>query len=1062
MEAQVQRTAESLPLTSLQEGIWLLERVGGQQPLVRSALKISGSLDIRRLQRAIARVMARHELLSSGFRSTGGIVRRFNAPSVAWPLYNLDLSGVGGMDGTQCMNVLGRHLERVRLDLSAPPLAKFLLIRIDAATWVLWVAIHHIICDEHSNAILCREIIDAYIGRAFPRPAGSFTDYQRRTDQPQGTPAAEAEREYWRRLVGNCDVSGPINHLNRRFRSSASAYNFRSTSMTATREDAAHIDQLCRVYRCTPTVLFLGLMQIWLTRCSAGWCPPVCVPMQLREDPDENLLVGLLTNLVVIPCTVCDSDGAPDFFLKLRKNFYEAWSHRHVPFSEVTSMVASQRDLLFHPLSRFLFALETPPAAFEDIEDTGLTVTPLRVDTAIPGADLAFIITRGTTEIVLRVQYNASAVASAWAEAALPQILSLIRALGKNPAVRLASLRLPLGHDGLSRPAKALAERRTVFERFRNSSSRFAQRSAVHHGASSLTFAELSARVDAITGLLLADGIAAGDHVGIVIERGADLIATQLAILRLGAAFVPMSADWSPAALTRIAANVKQVFTDGSAELNFPTGCAVRALGGRQAALPEEFREPQIDPSAIACVLYTSGATGDLEGVAISCRGLDCVIEWAEQYFDAAEGHMVCGCAPSVSAMSVLDLLVPACTGMSSLIVDRLSDAGLSPYWNRVTWINAVPAVMREFLKSALLPTGIKIVSLSDEELDRALVQRIRHEAPEARVLNLYGPMEATLCAIATDLDATERVDPVPIGRPVEFHEVCIVDSALNALPAWTVGEIAIGGPCVAAGYVDSPGTTAANFVPDPFSERAGARMFLTGDLAVADGEGMIHLIGRRDSQESILGSRIHLGGIEAILRNHSEVADATCFIFNKSTVSAHVAAALVGRSNRVPADAEFRSWLLQACASSHAPREWHWFDTFPIRAGGKVDRAALLAALQRSLRTKRPTAMTADEYAISQVWRRVIDARVEDVDMNFFDAGGNSLHLPRLCVELESIGLIVGVQELFEYPTLRAQARLMGQRRSAENSAASDQLETAESRGALMRGALAQFGPAG
>jgi amino acid adenylation domain-containing protein len=1021
-------------------------------------LQIRGPLDVRLLARAISVVVARHELLGCGFRSVRDRVVRFRAVPDANVIRVIDVSALLGRTAQHWMDMLRIQLEQWRLDPAAPPLLRFCLVRVDAQTSILWMAIHHIVCDEHSNAILCREILTAYAGRGFDRPAGSFTDLLHAQNEQLGV---TARRAYWRQIVADCDISGPIQQLNRRFRSTDTRDEIRSLSHVLEDADAARVEHLCRTFRCTPSVLFLGLMQLWLARSSAGICPPVCVPMQLRDDLDEDEMFGMLTNLVVMNFDSALDDTAPTFFQRLRKRFYEAWNHRRTPFSEVAAMLAGQRDVAIHPLSRYMFALETPPDALATLGDLGLRVEPLRADTAIPGSELALIVTRGTRQTALRVQYQAKAIARGWAESALPQMLVLLRALAASPTMRLAdiALRAPAIRRNWAPPSIA---RRTVYERFRDTALRLGDRTAIYGATSTHSYAELHERVDALTSLLLAEGVTAGARVGIALRRGPDLIAAQIATLRLGAAHVPISADWSPAVFERIAAQLPLILVDGSVAGEYPAECKTRTLNNEQGTLPHAFREPEIPPESIAYVLYTSGSTGEPKGVAVSHRALECFIEWSAQYFGRPEEIVVCGFTPMIFDMSISEILVPPCTGMSTVLVDHAAEAYARPHWNEVTWITGVPTVLRELLKSAPLPARIRTVSFGGEELDCAIVERIHRAAPGARVLNLYGPTEITVYATGADLPPSGAVDPVPIGQPLPFHDVRVVDSALNELPHWAVGQLVVGGPCVATGYLNASDTTAERFIPNPFTDEAGARLHLTGDLGFADAGGQIHLVGRMDSQEKILGVRVHLGGVEATLRRHPLVADAACFVMNKGSASAYLAAALVSHSEQGPAADELRAWMQRVCTASHIPRQWAWFDKFPTRPGGKVDRTILHADLERGLRSQRPSVLSPEESAVLAIWRDVVDAGIDAVDSNFFDAGGNSLHLPRLCAGLQSLGLTFGLQQVFEFPTVRAQARLLETQQRAGVDESTDPLAAVYRRGESMRQKLAQLESAG
>ncbi|MER5705316.1 amino acid adenylation domain-containing protein [Micromonospora sp. NPDC002296] len=542
---------------------------------------------------------------------------------------------------------------------------------------------------------------------------------------------------------------------------------------------------------------------------------------------------------------------------------------------------------------------------------------------------------------------------------------------------------------------------------------------AVRHGDRSLTYRQLDESANRLARALLARGVTGQDRVGVCLTRDVDLVVALLAVLKAGAAYVPLDPAYPPA-------RVAFMTEDSGARVVLTRAGLADRFG--DAALPLDDLDladqpgdrPDIGgaPSDLAYVIYTSGSTGRPKGVAVEHRSASVLMHWIRSAFaDEELGGMLAATSVCFD-LSIFEIFGPLCWGGRVVLVDTVlalaaPDAARLP----VTLVNTVPSAMSELLAADALPAGVRTVCLAGEPLTAALAARVLARPGVRRLLNLYGPSEDT--TYSTWAEVTADGTAPPIGRPLPHTRTYVLDTDGVPVPSGTPGELHLAGAGLARGYLGRPEETAARFLDDPF--RPGDRMYRTGDRVRLRPDGQLEFLGRLDDQVKLRGHRIELGEVGAALAALPGVREAAAAVRTGPSGDPVLVGYLVGRRrDDVP------TRLRERLPAPMVPAVVVWLDRMPTTPSGKTDRAALPAPAWTD-----PDAApaTADLDAgpageVAAVWRDVLGVPVTGPDADFFDLGGDSLLAVRCAARLTAAtGVPVPPAALFDHPTVAALA---------------------------------------
>ncbi|MBE9374453.1 amino acid adenylation domain-containing protein [Saccharopolyspora sp. HNM0983] len=1017
---------ERIPLSFAQQRLWFLHRLEGPSatynlPLV---LRMAGELDVDALRSALADVIGRHESLRTAFPDEFGEPHQQVLDAVP-ELHEVPV------DGQDLDGLLTAAAQR-GFDLAQEPPVRTVLFRGGPDEHVLLVLLHHVAGDEWSTGPLVRDLSTAYAARLrgqepdwAPLPV-QYVDYALWQREMLGSESdvhsrAARQLQFWQETLAG--LPEELDLPTDRARPAVSSHRGAHVGFRVEPEVQQRVRELATARGASPFMVLQAALAALLTRSGAGTDIPIGTPVAGRGDTALDDLVGFFVNSLVLRT---DTSGEPAFTElvdRVRRTDLAAYDNAELPFERLTEVLNPTRSLSRHPLFQVMLAYW---ASGEQVR-AELPGLDTRIELADAGAakfDLALSLTEsGDGGLDGLVQYSTDLFDESTARGLADRFARLLDAAATNPDVPIGELDV-LGEQeraqvfdwGRGRPAVRSAQ--TFPERFAEQVAAHPDEQALVFGEQELTYRELDERVQRLAEVLTERGAAPGEIVGVLLPRSAELIIGLLAAMRCGAAYLALDPDYPAERLRDMVtdARPKLVVTDDPAA-DLPVelvDCAARPDTRPQ------LRAPGLDDAAY--VIYTSGSTGRPKGVVVPHRGIGKLLATQAERVGVTRRSRVLQFASPSFDVAFWEMCMGLLSGGTLVVVPaelRVPGEPLAEYArrNRVTHLAIGPSVMGMFPAGTELPEGATLLC-GAEKVPAELVQRW---AGDRRMLNCYGPTEATVNSTLWECTPEGSGDSVPIGVPDPGTRMYVLDGNLQPAPPGVVGELYVAGAGLARGYLNRPGLTAERFVADPHGA-PGDRMYRTGDLVRWSSDGVLEFAGRADDQVKIRGFRIEPGEVEAVLDKHAAVLQAAAVVREDTPGDKRLVAYAV--TDREVTSAELRAHVAEALPGHMVPAAVVLLDALPLMPNGKLDRRALpVPDLAEAVGGEMPRTPT--EEVLCELFAEVLGLARIGVHDGFFDLGGHSLLAAKLIGRVrDALGLRLNVGSLFAAPTVAGLAQ--------------------------------------
>jgi amino acid adenylation domain-containing protein len=1044
------------PLSHMQERLWFLDQMfpGATVYNLVAALRLPGALDPAVLERALGEVVRRHDLLRTTFREVDGAPVQGVAPFTGFALPVEDLSGLPPAEReAQARARIARERAHV-FDLSAGPLFRASLLRLDAGDHALVVGMHHIISDALSMGVFLRELpalYDAYREgwdsplRPLPVQYADYAAWQRA--QP---PAAEERHlAYWRRKLGGAPelLELPTD----RPRTPVPSFRGAQVPLQAPLEVLDALRALANDQGATLHMVLLGAFQVLLARYAGTPDVSVGIVVAGRSRREIEGLIGPFLNTLVLRG---DLSGDPTFRAvvdRVRETALDAYQHQEVPFERVVAELSPQRSLSHSALFQVMFLLDEAAPAGAGGGAGGGGLRPVPFTNEPPDStqvDLTLVLRAHARGLSGSLEYAADLFDEGTARRMAGHLERVLALLAADPDARLSAAEL-LGET----------ERRLVLETWNGTerppppdgllhapiaaqAARTPDAVAVVFGDEAHTSRVRAARARRRARHLVRLGAGPEARVGVCLRRGPDMVAALLAVLRAGAAYLPLDPAYPAARLAYMLedAGAPLLVTESSLRgLLAGDGTRIVLVDGDAGAIAEEAAEAprsSVVPQNAAYVIYTSGSTGRPKGVVVTHAN-------AADFFvgmDEVVGGPVPGTWLAVTRIGfdihVVELLWTLARGFRVVVHPDLEQAGEegtlagSVRRHGVTHLQCTPSLAAMIVAESGVEalSGLERVFLGGEALPAGLAAQV-HAAVPGGLVNLYGPTETTVWSATHAVRGGEAV--VPIGRPMANTRVYALDQALRPQPVGVPGELYVAGPGVTRGYLGRPGLTAARFLPDPFGGEPGARLYRTGDRVRWRPDGTLEFLGRLDEQVKVRGFRIEPGEIEARLAEHPAVREAVVLVREDAPGDRRLVAYVVGDA-AAGADV-LRAHLSERLPEYMVPSAFMVLESLPLTPNGKLDRRALPAPDFASAQGRYVAPRTPVEEVLAESWAEVLRVERVGVEESFFALGGHSLLATRVVSRIREVfGVEVPLRALFEGPTVASLAGRVEEMRRA------------------------------
>jgi amino acid adenylation domain-containing protein len=1049
------------PLSHGQKALWFLQRMAPDSAAyhITAAVRVRGALDSAALRRAFQALTDRHPALRTTFHGRAGEpVQHVHARREP----DFEVEEAAGLAGPELSARLARELYRRPFDLEAGPLLRVALFRLGPDEHALALAVHHLVADFWSLAVLFDELGQLYAretdGNAElpPAPELTYVDWGR---WQNGRLAGSEEDRLWR--YWQAALRGPRPDLDLpsdRPRPAVETDRGASISLVLGPEIAARVRGLSTASGTTQFMTLLAGFQAVLHRWSGQEDLMVGCPVAGRNAPGVAGVVGYFVNPVVVRG---DLSGEPTFaaFLgRVRGAVLGALAHADYPFALLVERLQPSRDPSRSPLFQALFILQQAhrpdrrdlaPLALGEAGAEAvlgpLALTSLDLAERPAQFDVTLSMAESGRGLTASLGYNADLFDRVTAARLLGHLRQLLAGAGLAPEARLGDLPLltPQERTQLLIEWNATAAEypaATVDQLISAQVERTPDRTAVVADDGSLTYEELERRSRQLARHLETLGAKPEAPVGVLMDRTSDLLVSLLGVLKAGGAYLPLDPAYPQD-------RISYMLEDSGARVVLTRDRFQPILAGwpgrvvrLDADWPEiagEGSDPpgsRARPDQLAYVIYTSGSTGRPKGVEIPHGALvNFLTAMARQPGIAPEDILLSVTTHSFD-IAGLELYLPLLAGARVVLARREAAADGAALLRLLagsgaTLMQATPATWRLLLAAGWDGAPPLRVLCGGEALPRDLADRLLERA--AAVWNLYGPTETTIWSTAGRVrpGAPAGSTVLSIGRPIANTSIHVVDRAGRPVAIGAPGELLIGGRGLARGYRGRPDLTAERFVPDPWRGEPGARLYRTGDLARFRTDGEIELLGRLDHQVKIRGFRIELGEVEAALSAHPDVRQAVVVARPDASGLQRLVAYAVFGASRTPGAAELRRDLASRLPEPFVPSLFVALDRLPLTANGKVDRKALPDPEPAPGEAPAADALPRStlERAIADIWREVLKVQRVGLHDNFFDLGGHSLLAAQVHASLrEAAGAEVSMVDLFRYPTVASLARFL------------------------------------
>ncbi len=1054
--------AAEAPPTPGQRAMWLLQQLEPESALfnVFAAVRVRPAVDAPALRRALAALVERHPALRTALAADEAGPRlevRAGTP------VDLAETAAAGWNDAALLARLGDEAHRP-FDLASPPLLRAALFRRGADEDVLLLVLHHAAVDFWSSVLLLGDLAALYGAEAAGTPAElaspglPFAAHARRVEALLAGPEGERLWDHWRaRLEGTSPrLALPADRRPSASTGAGGVHRFRLGA-----ERAGRVREFARERGTTMFTVLLAAWQALLHRWTRDDDLLVAVPAAGRSGAAWEDTVGCFMNPVLLRARLGDRPGFGALVERTRETVLEALQHQEMPLALLAERLPALREGGRAAPMQAMFVFNRPHRLREAgiaavmagepgarFAHGGVEMEAVPVDERATPCELCLWATEVEGDLSLRLQYAAGLF--------LPETAAR---LGATFAALLDAALADAGREIAALPLLGPAEREQVLAASTGEAAGFA-RPPVHHAVAvraaacpdavavvgcegeAVTYAELEARAGRLARHLRARGAGAESVVGVCLERSPELIAALLAVLKAGAAYLPLDPAHpeerresmlrdAGARLLVTRAGISSARVAGMERIDVDSAPDPDSGGGAAGAPPALSRRLEDDGARAAYVIYTSGSTGRPKGTVVPHAALashtasaaeayaigpgDRVLQFASVSFDASAEEIY----PALARGAALVLRPEGVAGSVDAFLAFCAREGVTVLDLPTAYWHAVAAALRA--GEASLPAAVRLVIIGGE---RALPERMADWRaavdPAVRLVNTYGPTEATVVATrhevgAGDDDAAE----VPIGRPIHHAAARVLDAALRPVPPGIAGELFLGGAGVARGYLGRPALTAEKFVPDPFSPVPGARMYATGDLARRREDGALVFAGRLDDQVKVRGYRVEPGEVEAALLRHPDVAAAAVLAREDAPGERRLVAYVAARGTPAPPARELRELLAELLPEWMVPAAFVFLPALPLNASGKVDRRALPAPQADAGEEDFVAPRTPAEALLAGIWGAVLGRTRVGVHDPFFSLGGDSIRALQVAARARRAGVELAPHLLLRNPSV-------------------------------------------
>lgn len=983
-------------------------------------ISIEGELDVQSLRCALDILIQRHESLRTEFELDGMEVMQRVRSSVS---FNMEYDQVSE-------HSLHNEIQSFPqpFDLSKAPLMRAKLLGITDQKHVLLLDMHHIITDGFSMKLFVQELISLYRGEALPEVSVQYKEFAAWHNKYLDSEDIKVHERYWLNVFDDevAVLDLPADYP----RSTSQSFEGEHHYFNIGKQLSLKLEALGRETGVTLHMIMFAAYNVLLSLYTAQEDIIVGTPTLGRLDDKLNHTVGMFVNTLAIRSCPQGENTFAEFLAHTKDNLLSAYEHEQYPFERLVEAIDIKRDGSRNPLfdTMFMFQnLEINEVSFNEIH-----FKPFEIKTKTAKFDLTMEIIQTQDGLSGNIEYSTKLFTAMTIERMENHYHNLLETIVENPACKLSELLILSEQErswilqGYNETAQPYPKNKKIHELFEEQVLITPDKIAVEHNDIQLSYRELNSRSNQLARVLLKHNITPGSLVGILLGNSVEVVISILAVLKAGAAYLPIDPEYPVERIEYILDNsgTGLVITGSAIPQAYHFAGQTIDVGREHISSWEEDSNLRLDHHADgrAYVIYTSGTTGKPKGVVIKHSGLVNYICWAKKMYIAGQPIDF----PLYSSISfdltVTSLFTPLISGNKIIVYEGEDKAALIKEIvkdNRVGIIKLTPTHMKLIADMDFSKSIIRAFIVGGEDLKTGLASSITRAFNGAvSIYNEYGPTETVVGCMIHKYDPEKDIgSSVPIGIPADNTQIYLLDSYLRPVPLGAYGEMYISGAGVALGYLNNETLSREKFIDNPFIPQS--KMYKTGDIARLLPAGYMQYKGRSDQQVKIRGYRIELGEIESHLLKHPAIKEAAVISIEEDKEEISLCAYYVAKS--VLTTIELRRFLMESFPAYMIPSHFVSIDYLPMSSNGKINVRELpnphdLINMQKIVA---PTNVV--EGKLVELWKEIIQISNVGIDHNFFEIGGHSLKAALLTAKInEQFSINMNIQDIFRFPTIR------------------------------------------
>jgi amino acid adenylation domain-containing protein len=1048
-------------LSFAQERMWFFYQLEPDNPFYNNStiLNFKGFLDLEVLEKAVNKIVQRHEILRTNFVLTNNQPTQIVSPNQTISIPVGDLQELPSEVQHVEIKRLVKQEAQKPFNLTTGALLRTKLLRLGQQSHILILTIHHIISDGWSIGVLIQELValyESFVTNApcsltdLPVQYADFAEWHRQWLQGD---RLQQQLDYWKQQLAGVP---PVLHLPTDLqRPSVQTFRGDIEKFYLDRELTQQLRQICHTSGATLFMVLLTAFSILLYRYSGQDDIVIGSPIANRNRVEIEKLIGFFANTLALRVHISGDPTYLELLNRVKEMALAAYSHQDLPFEILVDELKIERHLSHNALFQVVFALQNTSLPTVKLPDLELS-SDINFDNGTVRFDLEVHLWESPEGLKGDLVYSTDLFDSTTIKRLIGNFQTLLREIVKNPQRSISDLPILTEierHQLLVEwnQTKTLYPRdRTIHEIFEEQVETNPHAVAIIFQEQQLTYQQLNQRANQLARHLQKLGVRSNVLVGIYIERSVEMIVGLLGILKAGGAYLPIDPTYPQERLdlTIKDAQVQTILTLNKFAPKLSNGLKVVCLDSDWLDICQEVdTNPNRSSTSehLAYVEYTSGSTGKPKGVCIIHRSVVRLVK-NTNYLDFDSDQVLLQLAPISFDASTFELWGSLLNGAKLAIMPphtpSLEELGQAIREYQVTTLWLTTGLFNLMVDERLEDLRpLRYLLAGGDSLSVPHVQKLLKELKNTQLINGYGPTENTTFTCCYAITRVAQLGgTVPIGRPIANSQVYILDRKLQPVPIGVSGELYIGGDGLSQGYLYNSTLTAEKFIANPFDRSNSEYLYRTGDLAKYRADGNIDFLGRTDFQVKIRGFRIELNEIEAVLAQHQDVREVLVIAREDWLGSKQLLAYVVPEDNlggnKSLINVSLRDFLRAKLPDYMVPASIVILDAMPLNANGKIDRKKLPAPSGDILRDEQdfvaPSSLT--ETKIANVWSQVLGLDRVGINDNFFDIGGNSLLVIQVHTKLQEIlGQDISIVNLFRYPTINVLTQFLNQEQNIE-----------------------------